>query len=73
MTESIGNAISHNTHFILESICAWVLLAFSHVIGGVVETPLVVNILPYVQLVALLLASTASAFTIYKIKNDLKK
>lgn len=73
MTESIANAIAHNTHFILETIVIWVLVAFSHVIGGVIETPLIVNILPYVQLVALLLASTASAFTIYKIKLDLEK
>ena len=73
MTNMIQHSLSINTPHILETMCAWMLLVFSHVVGMVIDVPLVSQILPYIQIIGIGLASTASMMTIYKINVDLKK
>lgn len=69
----VKSALWHNINYVLESTTAWGLVVFSHVIGLQVTHPIVVDLLPYVQLMSLILASFASCYTIYKIRKDLKK
>lgn len=73
MMEHFREALWHNMTYIVESSTAWILVAFSHVIGLSIQHSIVVDVLPYIQLISLLLACVASGYTIYKIRKDLKK
>lgn len=73
MIEHFKEALWHNMTYVVESSTAWLLVAFSHVIGLQIQHPIVIDVLPYIQLISLLLACVASAYTIYKIRKDLKK
>lgn len=73
MIEHFKEAVWHNITYVVESSAVWCLVAFGHVIGLQVQHPIIVDVLPYVQLISLLLACVASAYTIYKIRKDLKK
>lgn len=73
MIHRLTEAISHNSTYVLEAITAWVLVIFGNIVGRTVEHPVIVDVLPYVQLVSLILASCASIYTIYKIRKDLNK
>lgn len=66
-------ALWHNVNYVIETSFVWILVAFTHVLGMTPAQPVVIDILPYVQLVSLLLASAASGFTIYKIRKDLRR
>lgn len=73
MIEHFKEAVWHNINYVVESSVAWCLVGFGHVIGLRIQHPVIVDVLPYVQLISLLLACCASAYTIYKIRKDLKK
>jgi len=69
----LSEVLWHNAVYLSESITAWVLVCFAHIIGLSVEHPIIIDILPYIQLVVYVLAGVTSIATLYKIHKDLKK
>lgn len=69
----LKHSLSHNSTYVIETLGVWLVFVWSHVLGMNAERPNVYDVLPYVQLISLVLASCASAYTIYKIRRDLKK
>lgn len=73
MTHDIPHVLWNNAVYISESVTAWVLVAFAHIIGLSVDHPIIIDILPYIQLVVYILAGCTSLATLWKIKKELKK
>lgn len=73
MTQHLPHVLWNNVVYISESATAWVLVAFAHIIGLSVDHPIIIDILPYIQLVVYILAGCTSLATLWKIKKELKK
>jgi len=73
MMQNYITVFHHNLLFIIESVFAWFLVGFAHIVGLTVETTFVAELLPYIQLAVYALAGATSVFTMYKIHMDLKK
>lgn len=73
MTQHLPHVLWNNAVYISESVTAWVLVAFAHIIGLSVDHPIIIDILPYIQLVVYILAGCTSLATLWKIKKELKK
>ena len=71
MILTIGKAIYNNAPHVAESAIAIMLVCFSHCISLNVVPGLFASIIQALQFVALVMACTASAYTIYKIKKEL--
>lgn len=71
MIASISKAIYANAHYVAESATAFVLVCFSHCISLNVLPGLFASIIAALQFISLVMACTASAYTIYKIKKEL--
>jgi len=74
------DSLNNNAGYVTTGVVSWVFLFLSSIATKIFAlfiltttmTPTVVILLPYVQIFAATLASIASIYTIYKIRQDVK-